>query len=78
MNLKPLEEIGAEIHEDKDQFFRFERGEGKVVIDGVEHTTRLRVCIRHSRRYIRGRRSISRRGDCCGFQIEVSDVWVQR
>ena len=37
MNLKPLEEIGAETHEDVDQFFRFERGEGKVVIDGVEH-----------------------------------------
>jgi mannose-6-phosphate isomerase-like protein (cupin superfamily) len=37
MNLKPLEEIGSEIHEDRDQFFRFERGEGKVVIDGVEH-----------------------------------------
>jgi mannose-6-phosphate isomerase-like protein (cupin superfamily) len=37
MSLKPLEEIGAEIHEDRDQFFRFERGEGKVVIDGVEY-----------------------------------------
>jgi mannose-6-phosphate isomerase-like protein (cupin superfamily) len=37
MSLKPLEEIGAETHEDRDQFFRFERGEGKVVIDGVEH-----------------------------------------
>ncbi len=37
MSLKPLEEIGAETHEDVDQFFRFERGEGKVVIDGVEH-----------------------------------------
>jgi len=37
MSLKPSEEIGAETHEDRDQFFRFERGEGKVVIDGVEH-----------------------------------------
>jgi len=37
MSLKPLEEIGAETHEDRDQFFRFEHGEGKVVIDGVEH-----------------------------------------
>jgi len=37
MSLKPLEEIGAETHEDRDQFFRFERGVGKVVIDSVEH-----------------------------------------
>ncbi|MDI6866222.1 cupin domain-containing protein [Methanoculleus sp.] len=37
MCLKPGEEIGAEVHEDVDQFFRFEEGEGVVVIDGVEH-----------------------------------------
>ena len=37
MSLKPGEEIGEETHPDVDQFFRFERGEGKVVIDGVEH-----------------------------------------
>ena len=37
MNLKPLEEIGEETHDDVDQFFRFEKGEGKVTIDGVEH-----------------------------------------
>jgi mannose-6-phosphate isomerase-like protein (cupin superfamily) len=37
MNLKPMEEIGMETHSDRDQFFRFEEGEGKVVIDGVEH-----------------------------------------
>ena len=35
MSLKPKEEIGEEIH-DVDQFFRFEEGEGKVVIDGEE------------------------------------------
>ncbi|HEY1074944.1 MAG TPA: cupin domain-containing protein [Patescibacteria group bacterium] len=35
MNLKPGEEIGLEVH-DVDQFFRFEKGEGKVVIDGTE------------------------------------------
>ena len=34
MNLKPTEEIGEEIH-DVDQFFRFESGQGAVVIDGV-------------------------------------------
>ena len=30
-------EIGEEVHTDNDQFFRFEAGEGKVIIDGVEH-----------------------------------------
>jgi len=34
MSLKPNEEIGMEIHKDNDQFFRFERGEGRCVIDG--------------------------------------------
>jgi len=37
MSLKPGEEIGEETHEDVDQFFRFEAGEGKVIIDDVEH-----------------------------------------
>jgi len=37
MSLKPGEEIGEETHEDVDQFFRFEKGEGKVIIDGIEH-----------------------------------------
>ncbi len=37
MSLKPGEEIGEETHQDVDQFFRFEVGEGKVIIDGVEH-----------------------------------------
>ena len=37
MNLKPMEGIGVETHNDRDQFFRFEEGEGKVVIDGIEH-----------------------------------------
>ena len=33
MSLLPSEEIGSEVHEDGDQFFRFEKGEGKVVIN---------------------------------------------
>lgn len=37
MSLRPGEEIGEEVHNDRDQFFRFETGEGKVVIDHVEH-----------------------------------------
>jgi len=37
MTLKPGEEIGEEVHEDRDQFFRFEQGSGVVLIDGVEN-----------------------------------------
>jgi mannose-6-phosphate isomerase-like protein (cupin superfamily) len=37
MSLGPGEEIGEEVHDTVDQFFRFEEREGKVVIDGVEH-----------------------------------------
>ena len=33
MSLKPGEEIGEEIHGENDQFFRFEAGQGRVVID---------------------------------------------
>lgn len=33
MTLKPGEEIGAEIHPENDQFFRFESWKGKVMID---------------------------------------------
>ena len=34
MSLLPGEEIGMEIHGENDQFFRFEKGVGKVLIDG--------------------------------------------
>jgi len=34
MTLQPGEEIGAEVHEGHDQFFRFEEGKGEVMIDG--------------------------------------------
>ena len=37
MSLKPGEEIGEEVHDTVDQFFRFEEGEGKVVIDNNEY-----------------------------------------
>lgn len=36
MALQPGEEIGIEVHPEHDQFFRFESGTGKVIIDGVE------------------------------------------
>ena len=35
MTLKPGEEIGSEVHEDRDQFFRIDEGAGTVDIDGV-------------------------------------------
>ena len=37
MNLAPNEEIGMEVHPDNDQFFRFEKGQGKCIIDGNEY-----------------------------------------
>ena len=37
MTLQPGEEIGEEVHDDRDQFFRFEEGEGAVDIDGQEN-----------------------------------------
>ena len=36
MSLKPGEDIGAEVHK-LDQFFRVEEGEGKAVLDSIEH-----------------------------------------
>jgi len=37
MSLRPLEEIGLEVHIDNDQFFRVEKGNGKCIIDGNEY-----------------------------------------
>jgi len=37
MSLAEGEEIGEEVHDDRDQFFRVESGEGEIVIDGVTH-----------------------------------------
>ncbi len=37
MSLLPGQEIGEEIHKENDQFFRFEQGTGKCVIDGNEY-----------------------------------------
>jgi mannose-6-phosphate isomerase-like protein (cupin superfamily) len=37
MSLRPKEDIGMEVHHTVDQFFRFEKGTGKVIIDGIAH-----------------------------------------
>ncbi len=40
MSLKPNEDIGMEIHEIVDQFLRVEAGEGKVIMNGEEHSVK--------------------------------------
>ena len=37
MTLPPGCDIGEEVHEDIDQFFRIEEGEGEIRIDGIAH-----------------------------------------
>ena len=37
MSLRPGQDIGEETHKTHDQFFRIEKGKGKVIIDGVTH-----------------------------------------
>ncbi len=37
MSIKPLDDIHMETHDDHDQFFRFEGGIGKAIIDGKEY-----------------------------------------
>ena len=37
MTLQPGEEIGEEVHADRDQFFRIEEGEGVIDINGNEN-----------------------------------------
>ena len=37
MTLQPGEEIGEETHDDRDQFFRIEEGQGEILIDGRRH-----------------------------------------
>jgi mannose-6-phosphate isomerase-like protein (cupin superfamily) len=45
MSLRPNEEIGMEVHPDNDQFFRFEKGQGKCIIDGNEYELRDGVAV---------------------------------
>ncbi|HET7099472.1 MAG TPA: cupin domain-containing protein [Patescibacteria group bacterium] len=45
MSLKPLEEIGMEVHPDNDQFLRFEQGEGKAIIGGEEFIFGVGDCV---------------------------------
>lgn len=38
MTLQPGEDIGLEVHEDNDQFFRFESGTGSVIVGETTYT----------------------------------------
>jgi len=40
MSLKAGEDIGEETHPNTDQFFRFESGSGKCIIDGTEYSVK--------------------------------------
>lgn len=37
MSLQPGEDIGVEVHNENDQFFRIEAGEGEAIINGVSY-----------------------------------------
>ena len=50
MSLKPGEDIGVEVHK-LDQFFRVEEGEGKAVLDGIEHRIKAGFANPRARRY---------------------------
>ncbi len=45
MTLKPGEEIGMEVHNGTDQFFRFESGEGKVIVNDSEYIVTDGDCV---------------------------------
>lgn len=38
MSLEPLQDIGLEVHEENDQFFRIEKGEGKAIVGETEYS----------------------------------------
>jgi len=40
MSLKPKEESGSEVHEENDQFLRFEGGVGRVMIDDSKYSVK--------------------------------------
>lgn len=38
MSLLPGQDIGSEVHSENDQFFRFEEGDGNVIINETEYS----------------------------------------
>lgn len=45
MALQPGEEIGEEVHPDRDQFFRVEAGRGEIWIDGLKSEVKADVAM---------------------------------
>lgn len=45
MSLEPGEEIGEEVHDDGDQFFRIEQGVGEIWIDGAVSAVRSEMAM---------------------------------
>ncbi|MBC7442610.1 MAG: cupin domain-containing protein [Ramlibacter sp.] len=45
MSLKPDEDIGEEVHDDRDQFFLVEKGRGEIWIDGTTTEIRRDMCM---------------------------------
>lgn len=41
MSLKPGEEIGMEVHDTHDQFFRIEQGEARFIVNGEEFIVKV-------------------------------------
>jgi len=45
MSLQPSEDIGMEVHDKEDQFFRVEKGFGKAIVDGTEYELKDGSCV---------------------------------
>lgn len=45
MSLLPGEDIGMEVHKENDQFFRFEQGQGKCIIDKDEYSVKKDMAV---------------------------------
>jgi len=45
MCLQPSEDIGMEVHEENDQFFRVEKGRGKAIVNGVNYDLEDGSCV---------------------------------
>ena len=45
MCLKPREDIGMEVHDKEDQFFRVDEGEGKAILNDTEYILKDGYCV---------------------------------
>ena len=81
MSLKVGEEIGIKTHTDNDQVFRFESGEGKVIINGNEYVEPCReyreeICLQGSFTNSNGETESSFIiSNFCGNEPVIKTVW---